>query len=68
MTNQKPKVKILVISGGYSTEREVSIKTGENIFSSLINQGIEASSLVLSGEKSDVLEEVLNAIKDKKMI
>ena len=55
---------ILVIYGGYSTEREVSMETGENIFESLVKQGYKATRLILVNDKSQVLEQVLDALKD----
>ncbi len=54
---------ILVIYGGYSTEREVSMETGENIFESLVKQGYKATRLILVNDKSEVLEQVLDAVK-----
>ncbi|MBC7405882.1 MAG: D-alanine--D-alanine ligase [Candidatus Parcubacteria bacterium] len=55
---------ILVIYGGYSTEREVSMETGENIFESLVRQGYKATKLILVNDKSQVLEQVINFLKD----
>lgn len=49
------KLKVGVLMGGISTEREVSILTGENMFSNLDTEKYEGVRIVLDS-KADVLE------------
>lgn len=48
-------MKIGVLMGGISTEREVSLKTGENMFNSIDRTRHEASRIILDS-KDDVME------------
>ncbi len=48
-------MKIGVLMGGVSTEREVSLKTGQNMFSSVDKEKYEVEKIVLNGKK-DVFE------------
>ena len=43
-------MKIAVIGGGYSAEREVSLRSAKNVYEGLLSAGFDASFIDLSGE------------------
>ena len=59
MTERKPltRSKIGVLMGGQSSEREVSLKTGEAVYRSLVRSGYDAVAIDVSTNLSNVLAE-----------
>jgi D-alanine-D-alanine ligase len=64
--NKNLNKTILVICGGYSTEREVSIKTGNNVLQSLERIGYKSEILILESQKEKVLPQIIEAISKEK--
>ncbi|MCL4376955.1 MAG: D-alanine--D-alanine ligase [Actinobacteria bacterium] len=54
--NKKGTLKIAVLAGGISPEREVSLVTGEGIYQSLLNLGYKASLIDFDNKCSDDLK------------
>lgn len=51
------KLQILVVMGGMSTEREVSLRSGEAIYNALISRGYNAEKFILdSGNVSEIFK------------
>ena len=42
---------VVVLMGGTSSEREVSLKSGQAVFDALINAGINARSVILNADE-----------------
>jgi D-alanine-D-alanine ligase len=59
VTERKPltRSKIGVLMGGQSSEREVSLKTGEAVYRSLVRSGYDAVAIDVSTNLSNVLAE-----------
>lgn len=59
VTERKPltRSKIGVLMGGRSSEREVSLKTGEAVYRSLVRSGYDAVAIDVSGNLSRALQE-----------
>ena len=59
MTERKPltRSKIGVLMGGQSSEREVSLKTGEAVYRSLVRSGYDALVIDVSTNLSSALQE-----------
>lgn len=47
--------KIGVLMGGWSREREVSLKSGQKVFESLVNQGFDVISIDVGRDIADIL-------------
>ncbi len=60
LTNKLKQNKIGVLMGGWSSEREISLRSGENVFQSLKRQGFKAV-------KIDVTRDFPNQIKKAKI-
>ena len=54
-------IKIAVLCGGMSNERDVSLRSGKKVYESLIKQGFKNSVLI------DVDENVASKLKDAKI-
>ena len=52
-------MKIAVIGGGYSAEREVSLRSAKNVYEGLLSAGFDASLADLSGEPDSNFAESL---------
>lgn len=67
MNNVDPKEygKVVVLMGGYSAEREISLVTGNNILSALKRSGIDAHGLDV---QQDVIEKLLKMKPDRAFI
>jgi len=58
ISKKKKEVLIGVICGGISSEREISLKTGEGIFNALINMGYNAKLIDFKGDNISVFNEI----------
>lgn len=59
---EKQSIKVLVVCGGVSTEREVSLKSGKSIFNALIKKGYKNAELFeLNAEN---INEIIDASPD----
>ena len=50
-------MKVCVVMGGVSAEREVSLKTGDAVFDSCKNLGFEVSQIVIKNDYKFYLKE-----------
>tara|TARA_B100000575_G_C23099610_1_gene634382 strand:+ start:331 stop:1245 length:915 start_codon:yes stop_codon:yes gene_type:complete len=57
-------LKIIVLMGGNSSEKKVSMMTGKAVLEALKNQGIEAQSCIYNGE----IENYFNQLKDSDLV
>jgi D-alanine-D-alanine ligase len=62
ITNMNKDIKILVICGGFSTEREVSLRTGKAIYDALVRKGY--SNAELFDLKRDNITDILTKKPD----
>lgn len=58
ITKKKKEITIGVICGGISSEREISLKTGEGIYNALINNGYNAKYIDFKGDNISVFNEI----------
>ena len=60
VTERKPltRSKIGVLMGGQSSEREVSLKTGEAVYRSLVRSGYDAVAIDWTGADSNLWTEL----------
>ncbi|MCX8014557.1 MAG: D-alanine--D-alanine ligase [candidate division WOR-3 bacterium] len=56
--NDLKKKKVGVIMGGWSSEREISLRSGENVYQSLIRQGFNAIKIDIN---RNFAEQIINA-------
>ena len=52
------KVRIAVVCGGTSREREVSLRSGKNVYDALIKVGYEVAMVVYNGDPTRLLKEL----------
>ena len=50
--------KVLVLMGGWSNEREISLVSGESVYASLISSGVEACKLELDKSNIHLIKEI----------
>ena len=50
--------KVLVLMGGWSNEREISLVSGESVYASLISSGVEAYKLELDKSNIHLIKEI----------
>ena len=50
--------KVLVVMGGWSNEREISLVSGESVYASLISSGVEACKLELDKSNIHLIKEI----------
>ena len=50
--------KVLVLMGGWSNEREISLISGKSVFDSLISSGIDAHELILDKKNIELIKEI----------
>lgn len=55
---RKQSIKVGVICGGISSEREISLKTGEGIFNALKNSGYNAEYIDFKGDNVSVFKNI----------
>lgn len=58
ISKRKSEIKIGVICGGISSEREISLKTGEGIYNALINLGYKAEFIDFKGDNINVFTNI----------
>ncbi len=50
--------KVLVLMGGWSNEREISLISGKSVFDSLISSGVDAHELILDKKNIELIKEI----------
>ncbi|MCL4386479.1 MAG: D-alanine--D-alanine ligase [Cyanobacteria bacterium] len=58
ITSRKKEIKVGVICGGISSEREISLKTGEGIYNALIANGYNAEFIDFKGDNIFVFNKI----------
>ncbi|MCX6384732.1 MAG: hypothetical protein NTV16_09730, partial [Actinobacteria bacterium] len=58
ITKRKKEIKVGVICGGISSEREISLKSGEGIYRALINNGYNAEYIDFKGDNISVFNKI----------
>ncbi len=58
LSKKKNQIRIGVICGGISSEREISLKTGQEIFKALIDQGYKADFIDFKNEDLSIFKNI----------
>lgn len=58
ISSRKNEIKIGVICGGISSEREISLKTGESIYNALITNGYDAEFIDFKGDNIAIFNKI----------